>query len=132
MSNIKTASERMPARGATAAEVVALQRDEISDLRAALAKSEQERDALQAKLTALASNPHPEHIDHMRFGGYCEKHVALQPCQKCRDATAGAAPVPSVVHKVKSWGNCTTCGHDKIPGESCARKDCPEAPRSTS
>jgi hypothetical protein len=31
-------------------------------------------------------------------------------------------------HRLTSWGFCSVCKHDKIPGEGCARKDCPEAP----
>jgi hypothetical protein len=38
-----------------------------------------------------------------------------------------AAPVPAS-HRVKQWGHCHTCGHDRIPGEGCARADCPDAP----
>jgi len=30
--------------------------------------------------------------------------------------------------RVASWGNCPACHHDRIPGEACARKDCPDRP----
>ena len=30
-------------------------------------------------------------------------------------------------HRLTEWGFCKVCKHDKIPGEGCARKDCPEA-----
>ena len=36
-----------------------------------------------------------------------------------------------IKHKLTEWGFCGTCGHDKIPGESCARSDCPEKPVTT-
>jgi hypothetical protein len=41
-----------------------------------------------------------------------------------------AAPTAQPVqpsHRVTCWRHCTVCKHDAIPGEGCARSDCPDA-----
>ena len=38
-----------------------------------------------------------------------------------------AEPVP--MHRINSWGFCGVCRHDRIPGEGCARQECPDSPQ---
>lgn len=38
-----------------------------------------------------------------------------------------AQPEPEPTHRIKQWGHCAVCRHDRIPGEGCARSDCPDA-----
>ena len=36
---------------------------------------------------------------------------------------------PPPTHRIVSWGQCGVCRHDRIPGEGCARQECPDAPQ---
>jgi hypothetical protein len=39
--------------------------------------------------------------------------------------------VPLEPHRIKVWGPCSVCRHDRIPGEGCARPECPDAAPTT-
>ena len=36
---------------------------------------------------------------------------------------------PVATHRIDSWGFCGVCRHDRIPGEGCARQECPDSPQ---
>ena len=36
---------------------------------------------------------------------------------------------PILTHRITSWGHCGVCRHDRIPGEGCARQECPDSPQ---
>ena len=36
---------------------------------------------------------------------------------------------PISTHRITSWGHCGVCRHDRIPGEGCARQECPDSPQ---
>jgi hypothetical protein len=36
---------------------------------------------------------------------------------------------PGLTHRINSWGFCGVCRHDRIPGEGCARQECPDSPQ---
>jgi hypothetical protein len=46
------------------------------------------------------------------------------------ESEAKAEPVATPIHRIKQWGFCKCCGHDRIPGEGCSRADCPDAPKA--
>jgi len=36
---------------------------------------------------------------------------------------------PVATHRITAWGHCGVCRHDRIPGEGCARQECPDSPQ---
>ena len=54
------------------------------------------------------------------------KHYAAMAALRAALAQQ-AEPVPT--HRINSWGFCGVCRHDRIPGEGCARQECPDSPQ---
>jgi hypothetical protein len=79
-----------------------------------------DRDRAQAALRAALAQPEPRN----QCGETCER---AKLCAVCAKGLAQQEQEP-IKHKLTEWGFCGACGHDKIPGESCARSDCPEKP----
>lgn len=53
-----------------------------------------------------------------RIESWLREHFFTQPQQQ-------AEPVST--HRITSWGHCGVCRHDRIPGEGCARQECPDS-----
>jgi hypothetical protein len=58
----------------------------------------------------------------------CEHGLTSKECYVCASPKYAERAEKQEPHRLTSWGFCSVCKHDKIPGEGCARKDCPEAP----
>jgi hypothetical protein len=72
-----------------------------------------------------------EALIHMCHNTFADKGYDGQLVQDAIDGLKGALAQQGqepIKHKLTEWGFCGACGHDKIPGESCARSDCPEKP----
>jgi len=72
------------------------------------------REATQQALEAL--NVYASKAEHKRT--HADDCAAEEAITTLRTALA-----------LKSWGFCGVCRHDRIPGEGCARQECPDSPQ---
>ena len=49
--------------------------------------------------------------------------VAMDALRKALEQQAE----PVATHRITAWGHCGVCRHDRIPGEGCARQECPDS-----
>lgn len=82
------------------------------------------REATQQALEAL--NVYASKAEHKRT--HADDCAAEEAITTLRAALAQHRKrVPT--HRIKSWGFCGVCRHDRIPGEGCARQECPDSPQ---
>lgn len=76
------------------------------------------REAAQQALEALERYQ----VKRQDFDRFADEVTALRAA-----LAQQAEPVPT--HRIKSWGFCGVCRHDRIPGEGCARQECSDSPQ---
>ena len=76
-------------------------------------------DLRQAAMLALDAL---EHAD--KDGFWREQRDAITAL---RAALEQQQSEPVATHRITAWGHCGVCRHDRIPGEGCARQECPDS-----
>lgn len=94
--------------------------DAIADLRTAL---EQQAEPVQEPFGYLwPTGRHPEfRFTQQKRDGADGMPLYTAPPQQQAE--------PVATHRITAWGHCGVCRHDRIPGEGCARQECPDSPQ---
>lgn len=58
-----------------------------------------------------------------------DEYPELQPAVTALRAALKQQAEPVATHRITAWGHCGVCRHDRIPGEGCARQECPDSPQ---
>ena len=56
-----------------------------------------------------------------------DEYPELQPAVTALRAALKQQAEPVATHRITAWGHCGVCRHDRIPGEGCARQECPDS-----
>ena len=81
---------------------------------------------LTSKECYVCASPKHGAKPERHFCERCGKRLSQDGIHTCTPPQQ-AEPVPT--HRINSWGFCGVCRHDRIPGEGCARQECPDSPQ---